>query len=66
MLVNQTIKDSNIRNFADCLVVGIERDGVSNMNPNSDTIFNANDLLWVVGEEDQLVKLYTSSQLIKQ
>ena len=66
MLVNQTIKDSNIRDFADCLVVGIEKDGISNMNPNSDTVFSANDLLWVVGEEDQLVKLYTSNQLIKQ
>jgi CPA2 family monovalent cation:H+ antiporter-2 len=66
MLVNHTIKDSNIRDFSVCLVVGIERNGVSIMNPTPDTIFNVHDILWVVGEEEQLVKLYTSSQLIKQ
>lgn len=48
---NKTIRESDIRNKAHGLVVGIERDGERFLNPESDWIFKEGDLVWIVGEK---------------
>ncbi|MCL2650656.1 MAG: cation:proton antiporter [Candidatus Azobacteroides sp.] len=55
--IGKTIKTSHIRDKFDCLVVGIERGESSTMNPDINLEFMANDVIWVVGEHDKIVKL---------
>lgn len=56
-LVGHTIRESGIRDKAACLVIGIERNGTSTMNPTPDTTFEAGDVVWIVGEKDKLLHL---------
>ena len=56
-LVGRTIRESGIRDKAACLVIGIERNGTSIMNPTPDTTFEAGDVVWIVGEKDKLLHL---------
>lgn len=48
---NHSIRDSGIRNIANGLVVGIERNGRRILNPESTTIFEEGDVVWIVGEK---------------
>lgn len=50
-LINKSIRDSNIRNIAHGLVVGIERNGERFLNPESTWVFEEGDLVWIVGEK---------------
>ena len=52
--VGKSIRDSHIRDKGNCLVIGIERNNSSMMNPESDLCFQAGDLVWVAGERDRL------------
>ena len=56
-LVGRTIRESGIRDKAACLVIGIERNGTSIMNPTPDTTFETGDVVWIVGEKDKLLHL---------
>lgn len=56
-LVGHTIRESGIRDKAACLVIGIERNGTSTMNPTPDTTFEAGDVVWIVGEKEKLLHL---------
>ena len=56
-LVGHSIRESGIRDKAACLVIGIERNGTSTMNPTPDTIFEAGDVVWIVGERNKLIHL---------
>ncbi len=56
-LVGKTIQNSGIRDHADCLVVGIERWESSILNPDIDLKFEADDIIWVVGEREKIVNL---------
>jgi CPA2 family monovalent cation:H+ antiporter-2 len=56
-LIGKTIKTSEIRDRGDCLVVGIERDNTSVMNPDIDLELFEGDIIWVVGEHDKIVHL---------
>ena len=56
-LVGRTIRESGIRDKAACLVIGIERNGTSIMNPAPDTTFETGDVVWIVGEKDKLLHL---------
>jgi CPA2 family monovalent cation:H+ antiporter-2 len=56
-LIGKSVKQSGIREEFETMVVGIERDGIRIQNPNSDSVFKAGDLLWVVGEESSVDKL---------
>lgn len=49
-MVGVAIRDSKIREKTKGLVVGIERGGRRILNPESDTRFEANDLVWLVGD----------------
>ena len=51
---NKSIRDSRIRENTKCLVVGIERRGTRLLNPDSTTILEAGDILFIVGETNQL------------
>ena len=52
--VGKNIRDSKLREDAQGLVVGIEREGRRMLNPDPTTVLEANDLVWLVGEVDNL------------
>lgn len=56
-LVGKTIRESGIRDNNKCLVVGIERDAESMMNPDVQTVFKAGDVIWIVGERNRIHEL---------
>lgn len=61
-LINLTIKESRIREKTKGIIVGIERGGRRLLNPKSDTIFELNDKVWIVGEE-ALIKQFKKEHL---
>ncbi len=60
-LAGHTILQSGIRDNAKCLVVGIERNQNTMVNPDISTRFEKGDLVWIVGEH-QKIKELTSHQ----
>ena len=50
----QSIRYSDIKTKSLGLVVGIEREGKRILNPSSDTIFQENDIIWIVGEKKKV------------
>jgi len=54
VLVGKNIRESEIRERTHGLVVGIERNGERILNPESDVIFEANDKVWLVGNEKRI------------
>lgn len=54
-----TIRDSHIRERTNGLVVGIERNKERILNPNSNTIFEWADIVWIVGERKKIQQLNT-------
>ncbi len=56
-LVGRAIRDSRIRDVADGLVVGIERQGFRQINPPPDLTLEPGDRLWIVGDPDKLAAL---------
>lgn len=57
-MLDKTIRESAIREKTQGLVVGIERGGRRILNPESDTVFEINDKVWIVGEADLIDKMY--------
>ncbi|MEG0795514.1 MAG: cation:proton antiporter [Odoribacter sp.] len=54
----KSIRESGIRDQYKCVVVGVERRGVVSLrNPDSATIFETGDLVWVVGEKLDVFEL---------
>jgi CPA2 family monovalent cation:H+ antiporter-2 len=49
-----TIRNSAIRERTNGLVVGIERNNQRLLNPNSNTVFEWGDIVWIVGERDKI------------
>jgi CPA2 family monovalent cation:H+ antiporter-2 len=56
-LRGKSIRESGIREIAHGLVVGIERNGERILNPDSSTIFEWDDVIWIVGERKLIQKL---------
>ncbi len=54
---NRSIRQSGIRENYGAMVVGLERRGRRLMNPDSDLVIEAMDVLWVVGEATSLERL---------
>lgn len=55
----RTIKESGIRNRFHCLVVGVESvDDGSLRTPDVNVALRKGDILWVVGEKDNLLRLF--------
>lgn len=53
----QTIRDSGIREKTQGLVVGIERNGVRILNPDSNLVFEHDDIVWIVGNNKKIPDL---------
>jgi len=49
-----SIRNSAIREKTQGLVVGIERKGQRILNPSSDTVFEWNDVIWLVGDRRKI------------
>lgn len=56
-LLGQTIRNSGIREKTNGLIVGIERDGKRILNPESSTIFETGDRVWIVGDSQLIGEL---------
>lgn len=55
--VGQTIRQSGIRENYHAMVVGLERGGSRNINPDSDLRLQEGDVLWIAGERGKLNQL---------
>jgi len=53
-LLGKSIRRSGIRELTKGLVVGVERNGERIINPESDLIFERNDIIWIVGDEKRI------------
>jgi len=56
----QTIRDSGIREQTQGLVVGIERNGQRILNPDSNLVFENDDIVWIVGNNKKIPALLSS------
>lgn len=54
--IGKSIRDSQIREKTNGLVVGIERRGKRILNPDSQIILEKDDILWIVGDKKLLTK----------
>ena len=50
----KTLRNSGLREATNGLVVGIERDGQRILNPDSTTIFEWDDIVWIVGDRKKI------------
>jgi CPA2 family monovalent cation:H+ antiporter-2 len=55
-LDGKVLRDTNMRQHG-CMVVGIERDGLSLMSPKPDFQFRAGDFVWLAGERVECEKM---------
>jgi CPA2 family monovalent cation:H+ antiporter-2 len=53
-LDGKSIRQTEIRELTHGLVVGVERNGNRILNPESDFVFEANDSVWLVGDEKRI------------
>ena len=60
-LIGKSIKNSHIRENFDCLVIGVERNNTSMMNPDINLKFIENDIVWIIGEKDKILKIATEN-----
>ncbi len=63
-LLGKSIRRSGIRELTKGLVVGIERKGERIINPESDLVFERNDIIWIVGDEKR-IKVLTKEVFTK-
>ncbi|WP_242928855.1 cation:proton antiporter [Pontibacter vulgaris] len=56
-LLHVSIRDSGIRERTKGLIVGIERQGQRILNPESDLVFQINDIIWIVGSPWRIKEL---------
>lgn len=61
-LRGKTIRSSGIRELTKGLVVGIERQGERILNPSSDTAFEWDDIVWLVGDKRKIQAIATLSK----
>ena len=55
-LKGKSIRNSGIRENVDGLVVGVERGSQHIQNPGPNTVFEDNDIIWIVGDRNKLKK----------
>ena len=58
--IGKTIRDSNLREKTNGLIVGIEKKRKRILNPESDVILEKDDVLWIVGDKKLLSDLVQS------
>ncbi|MCO5240778.1 MAG: cation:proton antiporter [Chitinophagaceae bacterium] len=52
-----TIRDSGLREHTNGLIVGIQRERERILNPDSSTVFEWGDIVWIVGERKKIMQL---------
>ena len=55
--LGKNIKESAIRDEYKCLVVGVEKEDSTLMTPDVNIPFAEGDVVWVVGERDDVYRL---------
>jgi len=55
--IGKNIRQSELREKTDGLVVGIERDGERIINPESTLVLEKDDVLWIVGDKKKMMSL---------
>jgi CPA2 family monovalent cation:H+ antiporter-2 len=58
---NKSIRDCGLREAVNGLIVGIERNGIRILNPDSGEILKEHDLVWLVGDRS-LIELLRKSK----
>ena len=56
-LIGKSIIEAQLREKTSGLVVGIERNGKRLLNPKSTMVFEAGDLVWIVGDKEKISEL---------
>lgn len=56
-IYKQSIRESGIREKSQGLVVGIERQGIRILNPDSNLVFENEDIVWIVGNNKKIPDL---------
>jgi len=56
-LIGETIRTSGIQEIYDCLVIGIERNETSIQDPHPDLVLEEGDIVWLIGEYDNILKI---------
>lgn len=59
VLTGKSIRESGIRDTAKGLVVGVERKGERQLNPDSSFAFDTDDVVWIVGDRE-LIRTFMS------
>jgi Kef-type K+ transport systems, membrane components len=59
-LDDKILRDTNMRQHG-CMVVGVERDGLSLMSPKPDFHFHAGDFVWLAGERIECEKMVVAN-----
>lgn len=57
ILEGKNIRESGIRYRAQGLVVGVERDGIRQLNPDSSFVFREGDVVWIAGNKKLILEL---------
>ena len=55
--LNKTLKEAGIREKYHCLIAGVEREGETLHAPDPREPFTEGDVVWIVGENDDVYKL---------
>lgn len=55
--IGKSIRQSQLREKTNGLVVGIERKGSRTLNPDTNLVLNEDDILWIVGDRKKLEDL---------
>jgi len=60
VLEGKNMQEAEVGQKYNCVIVGMERDGNSLMNPDQSVVFQVDDLVWIVGEKDNIAELITT------
>lgn len=63
-LAGKNISQSGIKEYSKCMVVGIEHEGVTLMNPSPNTQICIGDYIWIVGEVEKIAALMKNCEAI--
>ncbi|MDR2473914.1 MAG: cation:proton antiporter [Tannerella sp.] len=55
-LAGQTIRELNTRERAECMIIGIDRNGHTISNFNGDLQLQKDDVLWLAGEQEKVLR----------
>lgn len=62
IFLGKNIRQSGIREKYHCMIVGIERENGILMAPNVNTPFEEGDIIWIVGEKENVYQLINQKQ----